>query len=367
MNPDAPALDPSRPRRRSHRARHHRRLARLTAVAASLLVSAVVLSACGAATSTAARNATYSTSPTDSFPVTVDHQFGQTTVPAEPQRVVVVGLTEQDILLELGTPPVATTEWYGDQPYAVWPWATDLLNGAQPTVLNATDGFEFEKIASLKPDLIVGTNSGMKEEDYTKLSAIAPTITSVAGSGRYFSSWEDQTRQVAKAMGRSAAGETLITGVQEAYAKAAAEHREFAGKSASFSQGLPYEGNIYVYPDGLNTDFLTDLGFVMTPGLEKYAAQPGQQALISGENMSLIDADVIVFATENAEAVPQLLSFGTTSSLRAVQGHHAVFTDGELAGAIYFLTPLSQKYVLEKLVPRLEAAVAGTAPQSVDG
>ena len=50
------------------------------------------------------------------------HKYGDTIVPAEPQRVVVVGFTEQDILLALGVAPIATTEWYGDQPYAVWPW-----------------------------------------------------------------------------------------------------------------------------------------------------------------------------------------------------------------------------------------------------
>ncbi|MCS5733724.1 ABC transporter substrate-binding protein [Herbiconiux daphne] len=341
--------------------------ARLLAVTATLALAGGALAGCSSSSEAAAANPDYTTEPSDSFPVTVEHQFGETTIPAEPQRVVVVGLTEQDILLELGVTPIATTEWYGEQPYAVWPWAADLLGDAEPTVLDQTDGLEFEKIASLKPDLIVGTNAGLSEEDYEKLSDIAPTVTSVEGSGLYFSSWQDQTRQVAKAVGRSAEGEELIEGVETAYAEAAAAHPEFAGLTASFSQGTPYDGNMYVYPDGLNTDFLTDLGFVMTPGLEEYAVDEGQQALISPENMGLIDADVIVFATETAEGVDEVLNFGTTSSLEAVTGGHAVFTDPELSGAIYFLTPLSQKFVLEKLVPRLVDAVNGDAPQSIEG
>lgn len=344
-----------------------RRARRLLSLGVAVATAAALLTGCAGTATAGEQNSTYTTEPSDTFPVTVAHQFGETTVPSEPQRVVVVGLTEQDVLLELGVPPIATTEWYGEQPYAVWPWATDLLNGAEPTVLHATDGFEFEKIASLRPDLIVGTNAGMTADDYTKLSAIAPTITSTEGADRYFSPWQEQTRQIAKAMGRSAEGEALIDGIADAYSAAAAAHPEFAGLSASFSQGAPYEGSLYVYPDGLNTDFLTDLGFTMTPGLEQYAAQEGQQALISGENISLIDADVIVFATEDADAVQGLLDFGTLSSLTAVTGGHAVFTDAELAGAIYFLTPLSQKYVLDQLVPRLEKAVAGQAPQSTEG
>ena len=82
-------------------------------------------------------------------------------VPAEPQRVVSVGVTEQDVLLQLGVVPVAVTEWYGEQPDATWPWAHDLLDGAHPEVLHTDNGLEFEKIAALHPDLIVGTNAGL--------------------------------------------------------------------------------------------------------------------------------------------------------------------------------------------------------------
>src|SRR5687768_7469820 len=102
---------------------------RTLAAATALLLAAAALTACASA-ATASENPNYTTQPSDTFPVTVEHQFGETTIDAEPQRVVVVGLTEQDILLELGVTPVATTEWYGEQPYAVWPWAADLLGDA---------------------------------------------------------------------------------------------------------------------------------------------------------------------------------------------------------------------------------------------
>lgn len=343
-----------------------RRGARLVAAATAVALTAAALAGCTTTKDDADAALTVSEA-TDTFPVTIEHQFGSTTIPEEPQRVVVVGITEQDILLELGVIPVATTEWYGEQPSATWPWAIDLFGDAEAEVLSTVDGFEFEKIAGLRPDLIIGTNAGLTEEDYDKLSEIAPTVTSIEGSERYFSSWQDQTRQVAAAVGRSAAGEALIEEVETAYAEAAAAHPEFAGLTASFSQGTPWEGTLWVYPDGVNTDFLTELGFVMTPGLEQYAATAGEQAQLSAENIDLIDADVIVFATEQPSALDELLAFGTISSLDAVAGHRAVYTDSVLAGAIYFLTPLSQKYVIEHLVPRLEDAVKGEAPQSTEG
>jgi len=339
---------------------------RTVAAATALVLAAAVLAACSAPANVT-DNPNYATEPSDTFPVTVEHQFGETTIDAEPQRIVVVGLTEQDILLELGVTPVATTEWYGEQPYAVWPWATDLLGDAEPEVLTTTDGLEYEKIASLRPDLIVGTNAGLDEDTYEKLSEIAPTVTSVEGSGAYFSSWQDQTRVVAAAVGRSAEGEELIEGVESAYAEAAAAHPEFTGLTATFSQGGAWEGNLWVYPDGLNTDFLTDLGFAITPGLEEFSPEEGTQAQISAENTGLLEADVVVFATEAPEAIDDLLEFGTLSTLPAVVENRSVYTSGELAGAIYFLTPLSQKYVLETLLPRLEDAVAGQAPRSTEG
>lgn len=341
---------------------------RTLALLAAGALAAGTLSACGSDDGDdASDNPTYTTTPSDTFPVTVEHQYGETTVPEEPERVVVVGLTEQDILLELGVIPVATTEWYGEQPQATWPWAHDLLDGYEPTVLDQTDGVDFEKVASLDPDLIIGTNAGLSEEDYERLTDIAPTVTSVEGSELYFSSWQDQVRVVSAAMGRSTEGEELISGVADLYAEAAAAHPEFAGLTATFSQGAAWENNLYVYPDGLNTDFLTDLGFTITPGLEEYVGPDGGQALISAENTDLLDADVIVFATEEADAIDPLLEFGTISDLAAVRENRSVFTDGTLAGAIYFLTPLSQKYVLEQLVPRLQDAVAAQAPRDVEG
>lgn len=329
-------------------------------------VLAVTLAGCGGGTSKSAEhNPNYTTQATDKFPVTVEHRYGKITIPAEPQRIVVVGFTEQDILLELGVTPIATTEWYGKQPYATWPWATKLLGDAKPEVLDQSDGPQFEKIAALKPDLIVGTNAGLSQEQYDKLSAIAPTLSNMPDGEAYFSDWREQTRIVAAAVGRSAGGEGLIKGVEDAYAKARTAHPEFAGRSATFSQGAPWEGNLYVYPDGLNTDFLTDLGFTMTPGLETYAKDPGAQALISAENVGLLEANVIVFATEDADSLNQLLAFGTLRDLPAVKEHRAVYTDDILAGAIYFMTPLSQKYVIEHLVPMLAEANQGQSPQQV--
>jgi iron complex transport system substrate-binding protein len=299
------------------------------------------------------------------FPAKVAHKYGTTTVPARPRRIVSVGLTEQDTILALGYKPIATTEWYGEHPYAVWPWGRAALGDSKPAVLHTDDGFEFEKIASLRPDLIVGVNSGMSKGDYEKLSRLAPTIPPGKGSTEYFSPWDTQVELIAAALGKPEEGRALVRGIEADYAKVAAAHPEFRGKTATFSQNAFYDGLLYVYPDGLGTEFLTMLGFKINPKLAPLQKKAGEQAAISAERLDVIDADVIVFATEKPSDVAALEKVPTFDKLAAVAEHRAVYTDGTLAGALYFISPLSLPYVLERLTPLLEAAVAGKAARKV--
>ena len=338
------------------------------ALAAVLLPLALLAATgCGSdddASSSAGAPATATTEDAAAFPVTVEHRFGTTTVPKKPERIVVVGLTEQDTVLALGYKPIGVTEWYGDHPYATWPWAKAALGDAKPTVLHADDGVDFEAVAKLRPDLIIGTNSGVKRGDYKKLSALAPTVPGPKGATDYFSAWDVQTELIAKALGKEAEGKELVAGIRKKFADVAAAHPDFKGKTATFSQNAFYDGKLYVYPEGLNTEFLSYLGFAINPKLTGLA-DPGTQADISAERLDLIDADVLVFATEKAADVKSLLKIPTFGLLDAVKGHRAVFTDPTLSGAMYFMTPLSLPYVLDHLTPLLEQAVAGQAPHAI--
>lgn len=146
---------------------------RSATVAATALL--LLLAACGGGSEPAAPSS--SATAADAFPVSIEHRYGTTTIPAEPKRIAVVGLVEQDALLSLGVVPVATTEWFGEKPGAIWPWAeTALGSAAKPQVLTNTDGVQFEKVAALRPDLILGIYSGLTSEDYAKLAKIAPTV-----------------------------------------------------------------------------------------------------------------------------------------------------------------------------------------------
>src|ERR1700755_3407869 len=148
--------------------------------------------------------------------VTITHAFGETTIPEPPKRVVSAGLTGQDDLLALGIVPVAVTNWFGDQPFGVWPWAQPKLGNAKPVVLNLDNGIQVQRIAGLKPDLIVATDAGLDQDTYQKLAAIAPTLAQSDGDA-FFEPWKGQAKAIGQAVYQSGQITSLINGVDKGF------------------------------------------------------------------------------------------------------------------------------------------------------
>ena len=194
--------------------------------------------------------------------VTVKHIFGETKIPAPPKRVVSAGFTEQDDLLAVGVVPIAVTDWFGGEPFGVWPWAQPKLGGAQPVVLNLNDGIQVDQIAALKPDLIVATNAGLDQDTYTKLSAIAPTIAQ-SGPDAFFEPWKDQATAIGQAVFKADEMAALIAGVDEKFTTAGKNNPQFAGKKVLLLGGTFYQDSVRVTTPGWRTDFLTNMGFTI--------------------------------------------------------------------------------------------------------
>lgn len=333
----------------------------------AVLVAGSTVAACGD-DSPASTGGPVATAPDEverAFPVTVEHALGATTIESEPQRVVTVGVTEHDTVLALGIPPVGVTDWYGDQPYATWPWAQDELGDAQPEVLTTSDGLQFERIAALEPDLIIGTNAGLDRADYETLSEIAPTIAHPKDAPLYFSPWHDQARLIAAALGRTEQIDQIIADIETSFAAARAAHPEFEGVPAVFLQNAISDGSAIAYQDGLSTKFLTDLGFTIPAVLDDFATEG--QAYIPLEQLSVLDeADVLLWATEAPGDRADLEAEPLYNALQAVQDEKLVFTDGVTAGAIYFTSPLSLPFVLDQIVPAFASTLSGDGPAQID-
>ncbi|MPY93172.1 MAG: ABC transporter substrate-binding protein [Acidimicrobiia bacterium] len=306
---------------------------------------------------------------TGAFPVTVEHAFGTTEVPSAPERIVTVGLTEQDTVLALGFTPVGVTEWYGDHPFATWPWAQDELGDAQPEVLSQTDGLQVERIAALAPDLILGLNAGLDDASFAQLAAIAPTIAHPAGADGYFSPWREQSLMIGRVLGKEPEAQALIDDIDARFAEEAAAHPEFAGTSIVFLQNAVYSGEAIAYQEGLSADFLTDLGFAIPAELDPFVREAeGSQAYIPLEQLSVLDAaDVLLWATEEPGDRAALEQHAVYLNLEEVREGRLVFTDGLTAGAIYFTSPLSLPFVLDELVPALASTLAGDGPADAFG
>ena len=275
--------------------------------------------------------------------VTVKHIFGETKIPAPPKRVVSAGFTEQDDLLAVGVVPVAVTDWFGAQPFGVWPWAQPKLGGAQPVVLNLNDGIQVDQIASLKPDLIVATNAGLDQDAYTKLSAIAPTIAQ-SGPDAFFEPWKDQATVIGQAVFNADDMAKLIAAVDDKFAGVGKNNPQFAGKKVLLVGGTFYEDNVRVATEGWRTDFLTNMGFTIpdTGG-----------GLVPCEKMaSVLDgADVLIWTTESDDEQAALLADPIVANLQATVQKRNVFTGKDLAGALAFGSTLSYPVVADQLPP----------------
>ncbi|TMS50916.1 ABC transporter substrate-binding protein [Mycobacterium sp. DBP42] len=279
--------------------------------------------------------------------VTVRHLFGDTNIPGPPQRVVSAGFTGQDDLLALGAVPVATTEWFGDQPYAVWPWAQPRLGGARPTVLNLTEGIQVDEIEALKPDLIVATNAGLDADTYAKLSEIAPTLAQ-SGPDAFFEPWRDQATLIGQALFQNDAMTGLIAGVDDKFKTVATNNPGFAGKKALLLGGTLFRDNVQAHT-GWRTEFLTQMGF----------AVPQTPTLIPRADIAaaLDAADVLIWTTESDQERDALLADPAIAELRATTRKRHIFTPKDLAGAIAFASPLSYPVVADQLPPLLHQAL----------
>jgi iron-siderophore transport system substrate-binding protein len=325
--------------------------------------SSAASSAGSSAASSAAGSAAAESGTADaaSFPVEIPNAFGKAVIPAVPERVVVIGFTEADTVLALGTVPVGIQQFVSTFASGVGPWAEPLLAGENPTVFTTFD-LNFEQIAALQPDLIIGLNRGITAEDYPKLTAIAPTMARPAEFADFGVPGEEQVLLIGEALGKQAAASELLAEEQAQIAAAAADNPEFAGKTFSAVWPRPEGAGWFAWTSiDPRVQLITDLGMTLSPEIEAL----GNTAFyneISRENTPEINADVVVAIDENQQQAT-VLADPLFQSLPAAQGGNVAWvTDPPVIGAFAYSSVLSTPYVLEALVPLLSGAVAGGTP-----
>ncbi|MER5793878.1 iron-siderophore ABC transporter substrate-binding protein [Streptomyces sp. NPDC001980] len=347
------------------------RVSRLTGLLASVLLLTATAVACGTSDSDSDSGSSSSAakgSSAGAFPVTIAHKFGSTTIKSEPERIVTVGLTDQDAVLALGKVPVGTTEWLGGYKGAIGPWAQDKLgSAAAPTVLKDTGtGPQVEKIAALKPDLILAAYSGLTKAQYENLSKFAPVVAQPKQYNDYGVPWQQQTEEIGQALGKADEAKALVSGVEAKFAAAEKANPAFAKATAVMA--TPYQG-VFVYgSQDPRSRLLSDLGFALPKDLDKVIGdQFGAQ--ISKERYDLLDQDVAVWiAPDTTTSVTKLHGDPVYGDLNVVKQGREVYIKetSDYGNAVSLSTVLSIPYVLDRLVPQLAAAVDGKTSTKVE-
>lgn len=313
--------------------------------ALAVLVSLALLAGCGGGGSDdSAAGAGTAATGANGFPVTVEHRYGTTEIPAAPERVVTAGFNDADYALAFGVTPVGVRDFIGTFEEETRPWAQDALAGAEPEIVSDSDGvLNFEAIAAARPDLILAY-SYLEQDEYDTLSAIAPTVV----EPHVGALWQDHTRDVGRALGVPERGDELVAEVSAHFEAARREHPEFEGVTVAIQFGEEPSNYYLLEPGDPRVGLFTSLGFTM----------PGTTGEISREQVDLLDQDLLVVIGAGEEAYESDPLF---QQLDAVRDGRVVYLGGfetDFAGALGFDSPLSLPHAVDILVPQLAEALA---------
>ncbi|QHT62555.1 iron-siderophore ABC transporter substrate-binding protein [Paenibacillus lycopersici] len=191
--------------------RQHRMNAALLLIA--VLALALVLGGCtknggdNASSGTSAPDAEQAAQPAPAdtekepapVPVKIKHDYGETTVPAAPARIVSIGM--EDMLLSLDVPLV--------QAFSTDGYYLDAQIKEKNIPINSSFDINFEAILAAKPDLIIMNTYMTDENGYEELSKIAPTIAFVRDN------WQTGIVEIGKALGKEEQAQAVLQAYQD--------------------------------------------------------------------------------------------------------------------------------------------------------
>lgn len=290
--------------------------------------------------------------------VTITGAFGDAVIEEQPERVLALSETDADILASIGVTTIAYPDPGLDEP-AAYPWEEGYFpSDIEPVfVTDANDEVNFEAIAALDPDLLVATTFyGLDDNVYDKLSAIAPVVHYTAEANS--DSWQDSTRRIGEAVGRSAEADEAIADTEGAVAEIAAQYPQLAGKTFNAVVTPGAEGLwVLCSEDDNMARVLISLGMELGEYAQSVDCNWGK-GQVGWEEVSNLDADMlwVVPATSDTSVFD---SNPVWTSLPVVQRDAIVVTpsDDGTPRAAAFPSPISLKWVIEQYGPQFAAAV----------
>jgi iron complex transport system substrate-binding protein len=316
-------------------------------VAVVLAAAAALLAGCGGSAGTQQQTATAgatASAPGESFPRTVKHELGETTIPARPQRVVAVtDGAELASLLALGVTPVG----FGQRNEPLRPWLAERGAASVPSYRLAGDEVSFERMASWRPDLIVVQAGFATKENLARYSSVAPTVVTS------FVDWRASLRQVAEATGTTAKADELVAATAAAVERTKAA---LAGRPGLKVQAV----TVFDGPEVYRLNAASPLGKLAPQlGLAPFPAQQTTGEAVESlslEKLPEIDADVLLVQDfgRGRAAYEQLKQRDIWKRIPAVKAGRVVELTVEESDASYFDSVLTVPRNLDMLANRLK-------------
>ena len=194
----------------------------------------------------------------------VRHVAGETQVPVDPQRIVVLAGDQLDALCALGLQSRIVAAALPDGASSQPSYLGTVIHGL-PGV-GSRSAPDLTAIRAANPDLILGS-AALTPEQYPALAGIAPTVF----TGAPGAAWQDNVRVVGAATARFGAANGLIEGFDAFAARTGAEH-DATHFQASVVQLT--ENTIRVYgADNFPASVLADVG-VDRPASQRFTDKP---------------------------------------------------------------------------------------------
>lgn len=232
----------------------------------------------------------------------VQHAFGETSVPVDPQRVAVLdGDRTLEAVVALGVQPIAAVKPPLTGDYA--PVVRARLADEPVDMGSADSDIDIEALTAAEPDLIVMRTEGEDgRELFDRVAPIAPTVVVDYTPA----SWQSTLEQVADIFDRQDEAENLLADyrrtVDESQARAPRE-----GSTLTIAR-VRADSLRYMTQDGsFPYSVLADLGY-RAPVQQDRGSDDVQTVDVSPELIDVLDADDIVLLTDagTEDAVAQL-------------------------------------------------------------
>ncbi len=240
------------------------------------------------------------------------------TVPAEPQRIVVLSGDQLDVLCALGLQSRVVAAALPDGASAQPSYLGNAVHGL-PGVGTRTNP-DLGGIAAAHPDLILGSQ-GLTPKLYPQLVAIAPTVFTAAPGA----AWQDNLRGVGAATARTAAVDALLGGFTQRAAQIGATH-DASHFQASIVQLTTNTIRVY----GANNFPASVLGAVGVdrPAAQRFTDKPYIEIaatdadLAKNPDVSAADADVVYVSCATPAAAERAATVLDSNPWRKLSANH---------------------------------------------